>query len=93
MILVHQPQKYNLHYPCNDWSRTRAIFIRSDFRRFGRKRVAMILMIGYFIASMISVFTTHLTLFLIMRFIQGLTSGGAIVIAKASVGDNMMVMR
>ena len=53
----------------------------------------MILMIGYFIASMISVFTTHLTLFLIMRFIQGLTSGGAIVIAKASVGDNMMVMR
>ena len=42
---------------------------------------------------MISVFTTHLTLFLIMRFIQGLTSGGAIVIAKASVGDNMMVMR
>lgn len=54
---------------------------------FGRKRVAMILMIGYFIASMISVFTTHLTLFLIMRFIQGLTSGGAIVIAKASVGD------
>ena len=47
----------------------------------------MILMIGYFIASMISVFTTHLTLFLIMRFIQGLTSGGAIVIAKASVGD------
>ena len=54
---------------------------------FGRRRVAMILMIGYFIASMISVFTTHLTLFLIMRFIQGLTSGGAIVIAKASVGD------
>ncbi|MDI9230926.1 multidrug effflux MFS transporter [Staphylococcus caprae] len=54
---------------------------------FGRRRVAMILMIGYFIASMISVFTIHLTLFLIMRFIQGLTSGGAIVIAKASVGD------
>ena len=33
-------------------------------------------------------FTVHLTIFLIIRLIQGLAGGGAIVIAKASIGDN-----
>lgn len=54
---------------------------------FGRKRVAITLMFVYLIATLLSAFTTHLSLFLILRLIQGLTSGGAIVIAKASVGD------
>ena len=46
----------------------------------GRKKMALILLIGYF--------TVHLTIFLIIRLIQGLAGGGAIVIAKASIGDN-----
>ncbi|WP_367121491.1 multidrug effflux MFS transporter [Staphylococcus capitis] len=54
---------------------------------FGRKRIATILMMIYLIATFLSIFTGHLTVFLILRLIQGLTSGGAIVIAKASVGD------
>lgn len=54
---------------------------------FGRKRIATILMMIYLGATFLSIFTGHLTLFLILRLIQGLTSGGAIVIAKASVGD------
>lgn len=54
---------------------------------FGRKRIATILMIVYLIATFLSVFTEDLTLFLVLRLTQGLTSGGAIVIAKASVGD------
>lgn len=54
---------------------------------FGRKRIATILMMIYLVATFLSIFIGHLTLFLILRLIQGLTSGGAIVIAKASVGD------
>lgn len=54
----------------------------------GRKKMALILLIGYLIASLLSVFTVHLTIFLIIRLIQGLAGGGAIVIAKASIGDN-----
>lgn len=54
---------------------------------FGRKRIATILMMIYLVATFLSIFTGHLTVFLILRLIQGLTSGGAIVIAKASVGD------
>ncbi len=50
--------------------------------------MALILLIGYLIASLLSVFTVHLTIFLIIRLIQGLAGGGAIVIAKASIGDN-----
>lgn len=54
---------------------------------FSRKRIATILMMIYLVATFLSIFTGHLTIFLILRLIQGLTSGGAIVIAKASVGD------
>lgn len=54
---------------------------------FGRKRIDTILMMIYLVATFLSIFIGHLTLFLILRLIQGLTSGGAIVIAKASVGD------
>ena len=54
---------------------------------FGRKRIVTILMMIYLVATFLSIFIGHLTLFLILRLIQGLTSGGAIVIAKASVGD------
>ncbi|MBO1198553.1 multidrug effflux MFS transporter [Staphylococcus simiae] len=53
----------------------------------GRKRVAVSILIIFVITSFIAIVTTHLYLFLILRLIQGLTGGGAIVIAKASVGD------
>lgn len=37
--------------------------------------MALILLIGYLIASLLSVFTVHLTIFLIIRLIQGLAGG------------------
>ena len=39
------------------------------------------------LASLIAVFTTDLYFFLFLRLLQGLTAGGSIVIAKASIGD------
>ncbi|MBF7020317.1 multidrug effflux MFS transporter [Staphylococcus sp. 18_1_E_LY] len=55
---------------------------------FGRKKIALIIISIYTVASLVAIFTTTLPFFLALRFIQGLTGGGAIVIAKASVGDN-----
>ena len=54
---------------------------------FGRKTNCHDIDDDIFSSHFLSIFTGHLTLFLILRLIQGLTSGGAIVIAKASVGD------
>ncbi|MCU5747125.1 multidrug effflux MFS transporter [Staphylococcus sp. SQ8-PEA] len=54
---------------------------------FGRKKVALIIIAVYVLASIAAVFTSTLSFFLILRFVQGMTGGGAIVIAKASVGD------
>ncbi|MCG7338120.1 multidrug effflux MFS transporter [Staphylococcus sp. ACRSN] len=54
---------------------------------FGRKKIALIIITIYAIASFIAIFTTSMTGLLILRLIQGLTGGGAIVIAKASIGD------
>lgn len=56
---------------------------------FGRKRIALTIIFIFLIASCLAVFTTNLVLFLTIRFIQGLTGGGAIVIAKASAGDKL----
>lgn len=54
---------------------------------FGRKRIAVSILITFILASGLSVFVTQLPLFLTLRLIQGLTGGGVIVIAKASAGD------
>ncbi|WP_251517530.1 MULTISPECIES: multidrug effflux MFS transporter [Staphylococcus] len=54
---------------------------------FGRKKVALIIIAIYTLASGIAIFTTSISWLLVLRLIQGLTGGGAIVIAKASVGD------
>lgn len=54
---------------------------------FGRKKVALTILVIYLLASLIAVFTTSLCFFLFLRLIQGLMAGGSIVIAKASVGD------
>lgn len=54
---------------------------------FGRKKIALTILVIYLLASLIAVFTTSLYFFLFLRLIQGLMAGGSIVIAKASVGD------
>ncbi|MBF0812328.1 multidrug effflux MFS transporter [Staphylococcus xylosus] len=54
---------------------------------YGRKKIALLIISIYVIASLTAVFTTSLSLLLVIRLIQGLTGGGAIVIAKASIGD------
>ena len=54
---------------------------------FGRKKVVLILIAVYTVATAIAAFTSGLGFLLALRFTQGLTGGGAIVIAKASVSD------
>ncbi|HDB2332355.1 TPA: multidrug effflux MFS transporter [Staphylococcus aureus] len=54
---------------------------------FGRKRIAVSILIIFILVSGLSMFVDQLPLFLTLRFIQGLTGGGVIVIAKASAGD------
>lgn len=54
---------------------------------FGRKKIALTILVIYMLASLITVFTTDLYFFLFLRLLQGLTAGGSIVIAKASIGD------
>ncbi|PTE70172.1 Bcr/CflA family drug resistance efflux transporter [Staphylococcus devriesei] len=54
---------------------------------FGRKKMALIILSVFFLASACAIFVTSLSLFLVIRFIQGLTAGGIIVMAKAFAGD------
>ena len=54
---------------------------------FGRKKIALTILVIYMLASLIAVFTTDLYFFLFLRLLQGLTAGSSIVIAKASIGD------
>ncbi|OEL04268.1 multidrug effflux MFS transporter [Staphylococcus casei] len=54
---------------------------------FGRKKIALIIIAIYVLTSFTAIFTSSMSLLLILRLIQGLTGGGAIVIAKASIGD------
>lgn len=54
---------------------------------FGRKRMGLIILCIFFLATLSGVFANNLILFLCIRFIQGFTAGGIIVIAKAFAGD------
>ncbi|RIN37986.1 Bcr/CflA family efflux MFS transporter [Staphylococcus succinus] len=54
---------------------------------FGRKKIALIIIAIYVLTSFTAIFTSSMSLLLILRLIQGLTGGGAIVISKASIGD------
>lgn len=54
---------------------------------FGRKRMGLIILCIFFLATLSGVFASNLILFLCIRFIQGFTNGGIIVIAKAFGGD------
>ncbi|MDM7864158.1 multidrug effflux MFS transporter [Staphylococcus borealis] len=54
---------------------------------FGRKRMVLIILCIFFLATLSGIFASNLMLFLCIRFIQGFTAGGIIVIAKAFAGD------
>ncbi|GEP79439.1 multidrug effflux MFS transporter [Staphylococcus carnosus] len=54
---------------------------------YGRKRTVMTILILMALVSLSCVFISSIDLFLGLRFIQGLLGGGAIVIARATVGD------
>ncbi|WP_415425428.1 multidrug effflux MFS transporter [Staphylococcus borealis] len=54
---------------------------------FGRKRMGLIILCIFFLATLSGIFASNLMLFLCIRFVQGFTAGGIIVIAKAFAGD------
>lgn len=54
---------------------------------YGRKKTVMSILIGIAVVSFACVFITSIDVFLALRFVQGLLGGGAIVIARATVGD------
>lgn len=54
---------------------------------FGRKRMVLIILCIFFLATLCGIFASNLMLFLCIRFVQGFTAGGIIVIAKAFAGD------
>ena len=49
--------------------------------------MGLIILCIFFLATLSGVFASNLILFLCIRFIQGFTAGGIIVIAKAFAGD------
>lgn len=49
--------------------------------------MGLIILCIFFLATLSGVFANNLILFLCIRFIQGFTAGGIIVIAKAFAGD------
>lgn len=53
----------------------------------GRKRIALIILSVFVLASCSAIFITTFSIFLLIRLVQGLTAGGIIVIAKAFAGD------
>lgn len=54
---------------------------------YGRKKTVMSILISIAVVSFACVFITSIDVFLALRFVQGLLGGGAIVIARATVGD------
>lgn len=54
---------------------------------FGYKKTGIITLCIFLLTSVCSIFVTHLSLFIIIRLVQGLTAGGIIVIAKAFAGE------
>ncbi|MCI2876645.1 multidrug effflux MFS transporter [Staphylococcus hominis] len=54
---------------------------------FGRKKIALIILSVFVLASCGAIFITTFPTFLLIRLVQGLTAGGIIVIAKAFAGD------
>nr|WP_272107593.1 Bcr/CflA family efflux MFS transporter [Staphylococcus sp. NRL 22/194] len=54
---------------------------------FGYKRMGIITLCIFLLTSVSSIFVTHLSFFITIRLVQGLTAGGIIVIAKAFAGE------
>ena len=57
----------------------------SDIR--GRRRPLVYTLIVYVIASVLCAFSTHIWVFIVLRFVQGVTGAAGIVIARASARD------
>lgn len=55
--------------------------------RMSRQKLAIMILSIVCLASIISTFNINSDLFMVMRFIQGIAGGGAIVLARAIVGD------
>ncbi len=60
----------------------------SDIR--GRRRPLVFTLITYAVASILCAFSTHIWVFIGLRFVQGLTGAAGIVIARASARDMYM---
>ncbi|TQR17469.1 multidrug effflux MFS transporter [Psychrobacillus soli] len=57
----------------------------SDIR--GRRRPLVFALIVYVLASILCAFSTHIWVFIVFRFVQGVTGAAGIVIARASARD------
>ena len=63
------------------------VYIRTFIRCIRSKKIALMILSVFVLASCGAIFITTFPLFLLIRLVQGLTAGGIIVIAKAFAGD------
>ncbi len=56
--------------------------------RFGRKKVLVFSLVGYSLSSYLITLTTSITLFLVIRFLQGMFTGGVGVVNRAVLSDS-----
>ncbi len=54
---------------------------------YGRRRLLVLTLVVYAVASVLCAFTTSIWPFIILRFVQGLTGAAGIVIARAGAHD------
>ncbi|MBI5974484.1 Bcr/CflA family efflux MFS transporter [Staphylococcus canis] len=55
--------------------------------RISRQKLGLFILMIVIIASIISALATNVELFILIRFIQGIAGGGAIVLARATIGE------
>jgi len=63
------------------------LFLGAISDKYGRKPILIVSIIVYIISSVLCGFVPNITLFIILRLIQGTASGGLVVIATALVKD------
>lgn len=63
------------------------LFLSPLVDRFGRKRMLMVLLAAFAVATLMSVFATSITSFSITRFIAGVLGGGLLPAAASLVAD------
>lgn len=57
--------------------------------RVSRRKLALSILVLLIVASLIIAMSASVQLLLVLRFIQGLAGGGAIVIARATAGESL----